>query len=281
MITPAFIEEYNRRIGNSVLALQKLLYGSIPDVVIQQGSAGPNELLNLLKDDIESEKTISYKDISLPLPSVEGHTGELVVVHLKPRDEKRMTIWVLRGRHHFYESGSSHEATFAMRVCARYGAKRFILLNAAGGLSPRFSTGDIMVLRDCNTDIPSPNIGMSGNQKFVNCANLFDLDWVRKGLSTPESGVYYAVQGPEYESPFKAQLLKSFGVDAAGMSTIPEIFALRYENKDIKIVALSLITNHHFGSSASTVSHDEVKQEAVKNDLKLSQAIQSLLLALY
>lgn len=281
MITPASIEEYNHRIGNSVLVLQKLLNGSIPDVVIQQGSAGPNELLNLLKDDIESEKPISYKDIHFPLPSVEGHTGELVVVHLKPRDEKRMTIWVLRGRHHFYESGSSHEATFVMRVCARYGAKHFILLNAAGGLSDGLKTGDIMIIHDCDTSIPSPNIGLLGNQKFVNCSNLSDLDWARKIGLTCQSGIYYAVPGPEYESPFKAQLLKSFGVDAVGMSTVPEIFALRYENKDIKIVALSLITNHHFYSSTSTLSHDEVKQEAAKNDLKLSRAVLSLIMALY
>jgi purine-nucleoside phosphorylase len=73
---------------------------------------------------------------------------------------------------------------------------------------------------------------------------------------TLEDGVYGGLTGPSYETPAEVRMLERLGVDAVGMSTIPEVIVARALG--MRVAGLSCITNHAAGTSLHPVSHDDV-----------------------
>ena len=69
-------------------------------------------------------------------------------------------------------------------------------------------------------------------------------------------GVYCAVSGPSYETPAEIRAFAKLGVDAIGMSTVPEAIVAR--QCGMKVAALSCITNAAAGISKSPLTHEEV-----------------------
>ena len=63
---------------------------------------------------------------------------------------------------------------------------------------------------------------------------------VEIGISLHE-GVYAALLGPTYETPAEIRMLRTLGADAVGMSTVPEVIALRHQR--VPAAAISCITN--------------------------------------
>ena len=55
---------------------------------------------------------------------------------------------VLRGRAHIYEGNTPQQAVLPLRTLRLLGAEIVMLTNAAGGLDPALSAGDLMVLSD-------------------------------------------------------------------------------------------------------------------------------------
>jgi purine-nucleoside phosphorylase len=55
-------------------------------------------------------------------------------------------------------------------------------------------------------------------------------------------------------------MLRGFGAHAVGMSTVPEVIALRHMG--IRVGALSCITNLAAGITSSTLNHKEVEEVA-------------------
>ena len=100
--------------------------------------------LGSLADEITDKYEISYKDIPhFPLSTVEGHSGKLIFGKLGQKD-----IMAMQGRFHFYEGYSMQEVTFPVRVMRELGIKTLFVSNAAGGMNPAFSIGDLMIITD-------------------------------------------------------------------------------------------------------------------------------------
>ena len=71
-----------------------------------------------------------------------------------------------------------------------------------------------------------------------------------------EEGVYIGLTGPSYETPAEVRMLRSWGGDGVGMSTVLEAIAARWAG--IELVGVSLITNPGAGVTGLPLSHDEV-----------------------
>ncbi|HUR47222.1 MAG TPA: purine-nucleoside phosphorylase, partial [Candidatus Saccharimonadales bacterium] len=71
-----------------------------------------------------------------------------------------------------------------------------------------------------------------------------------------QSGVYLAVSGPSYETPAEIRAFGRMGADAVGMSTVPEATVARQCN--LRVAALSCITNLAAGRGKTAISHEEV-----------------------
>ena len=66
--------------------------------------------------------------------------------------------------------------------------------------------------------------------------------------------------GPSYETPAEVRMLRTLGADAVGMSTVPEVIALR--QLGVRVGALSCITNLAAGISSTPLDHAEVMETA-------------------
>jgi purine-nucleoside phosphorylase len=73
-------------------------------------------------------------------------------------------------------------------------------------------------------------------------------------------GVYLAVGGPSYETPAEIRAFARLGADAVGMSTVPEAIVARQCN--IRVAAVSCITNLAAGRGSGQLSHSEVLETA-------------------
>ena len=80
-------------------------------------------------------------------------------------------------------------------------------------------------------------------------------------------GVYAALLGPTYETPAEIRALRTLGADAVGMSTVPEVIAVR--QMGVRALAVAIITNRAAGLSRKPLSHKEVLKtgQAASGDL--------------
>ena len=207
--------------------------------------------LDILADLVDQPVAIPYGDIpGFPVSTALGHKGELLLGKAVQR-----SVLVMRGRHHTYEGWSPAQATFPVRVMHRLGIRTLILTNAAGGLNPAFRVGQIMLMRD-HIALPAmaglnplrgPNADEFGdrfpamNDAYSHrLANLARTAARETGTELQE-GVYVWVAGPNFETPAEIRLLRAWGGDAVGMSTVPEAMVACHAG--MEVLAFSTITN--------------------------------------
>ena len=93
---------------------------------------------------IEQPVSIPYPEIPhFPRPTVEGHTGRLVV-----GTAAGTPVVVMQGRVHGYEGYSPEEVTFPVRVLGRLGITTLVVTNAAGGVRLDLQQGQLVLLSD-------------------------------------------------------------------------------------------------------------------------------------
>jgi purine-nucleoside phosphorylase len=212
--------------------------------------------------DFQVEHEIGFEDIpGFALPKVAGHQGKCVLIR-----EGKTHVLVLCGRTHYYEGHAMEDIVFPIRVLPQLGIRDLLLTNAAGGVNPRFQTGDLMVLTDHINLMgvnPLREAMPARADRFVDLTNLYEPG-LRKCLKTAarstamklREGVYLAVSGPSFETPAEIRVFRKWGVDAVGMSTVPEAIAAR--QCGLRVAALSCITNPAAGLSKRPLSHEDV-----------------------
>ena len=80
--------------------------------------------------------------------------------------------------------------------------------------------------------------------------------------SRSREGVYVWFSGPSFETPAEIRMVRKWGGDAVGMSTVPEVILAR--RFGLRVAALSVITNLAAGIEGAAPSHDETKREGAK-----------------
>jgi purine-nucleoside phosphorylase len=75
---------------------------------------------------------------------------------------------------------------------------------------------------------------------------------------TIRRGIYAALTGPSYETPAEIHMLRAFGADAVGMSTVPEAIVAR--QMGMKVLGISCVTNMAAGITEDPINHEEVME---------------------
>lgn len=252
--TPAQVEEAASTIRKEIHAQ--------PAVGLVLGSG-----LSSLAEALENADVITYDQIPhWPASTAPGHSGRLVNGRLQGQQ-----VLVMQGRAHLYEGYEMNQLTLPVRVMHALGIETLILTNAAGGINPTFSTGDLMIIRD-HLNFP----GLAGQNplrgpndavgpRFPDMTHPYDADLRRLAHDVAEGldlslheGTYAYVAGPSYETPAELRFLKLAGADAVGMSTVPSVVVARHAG--LRVLALSTITNivNLAPRPEQTTTHEEV-----------------------
>ena len=231
-----------------------------PTVAIVLGSG-----LGALADDVEGADRIPYEKIpGWKRSTAPGHAGQLVIGTLEGK-----TVAVMKGRLHYYEGYDIAEVVFPIRVLKAMGIETLILTNACGGLNPSYKAGDLMVINDhinfmANNPLRGPNDDSLG-PRFPDMVGTYTEDLRKIAHSVDgdlREGIYVAVTGPNYETPAELRMLRRWGADAVGMSTVPEAIVAR--QCGMNVAGLSCITNVAAGLGGATLTHAEVLETAEK-----------------
>lgn len=210
---------------------------------------------------------IPYEEIpDFARSTVEGHSGRLVIGSVQSGD-RLIRVGVMQGRFHYYEGYSLDEVTLPIRSFGALGVKRLILTNAAGGVNPSFKLGSFMLLTDhINLMMISPLRGKHDHRlgdRFPDMSEVYSKDYQKVARKVAaqvnmelESGVYLALQGPNYETPAEIRMMAALGADAVGMSTVPEAIVAR--QMGMQILGISLITNPAAGICDGPIDHESV-----------------------
>ena len=215
-----------------------------------------------LADRLERVVRIPFSHVpGFPTATVAGHAGQLLVGTLGGRP-----VVALAGRFHLYEGHDAALAALPVRVMHALGATVYFASNAAGGVRRTFNPGDLMVISDhMNLMFRNPLFGAvePGDERFPDMSDPYDAalrallhDSGRTVGVALQDGVYGGLLGPTYETPAEVRMLERLGVDAVGMSTVPEVIVARALG--MRVAAVSCITNKAAGLSLEKLSHAEV-----------------------
>ena len=247
-----------------------------PETAIILGT-GLGSLVNEITDKYE----ISYKDIPhFPLSTVEGHSGKLIFGKLGEKD-----IMAMQGRFHFYEGYSMQEVTFPVRVMRELGIKTLFVSNAAGGMNPAFSIGDLMIITDHINLFPEHPLrgkNIPYGPRFPDMSQAYDRELIRKADAIAQEkgiqvrhGVYLGTQGPTFETPAEYKMFHIMGADAVGMSTVPEVIVANHCG--IKVFGVSVITDLGLEGQIVEVSHEEVQKAADEAQPRMTEIMRELI----
>jgi purine-nucleoside phosphorylase len=250
------------RLEDCVFAVRKRITGAAPRVGVVLGSG-----LGGFADTLQGLVKIPYRDLPhMATSAVDGHAGNFCFGHVAG-----VPVACMQGRVHLYEGHPVDRVVQGVRVMGRLGVRCVLVTNAAGGLSPMWSPGDLMVITDhINLTGLSPLVGVNDEAlgpRFPDMSAAYDAGLrealhgvgAQAGIALRE-GVYAAMLGPQYETPAEIRMLRALGADAVGMSTVSEVIALRHMG--VRVGGLSCITNLAAGVGSRPLDHAEVEAAA-------------------
>jgi purine-nucleoside phosphorylase len=247
--------EFEQQLIEATVHLQAL--GPRPSVGVVLGSG-----LGRFAESLDDLNKVETKSIPhFPPSSVPGHAGQFCVGRVGG-----VNVACLQGRVHLYEGFAASRVTFGVLLLGALGCQVVLLTNAAGGIADRLEPGSLMLIEDhLNLSGQNPLVGPNPGPypRFVDLSHAYDPGVAEAALAAAEesgvrleTGVYACTLGPSYETPAEIRMLKRLGADAVGMSTVLEVIALR--QRDVRVGAISLITNRAAGLGKNALDHAEV-----------------------
>lgn len=240
-------------------------------------------------EELFERKAIPTSTIShYPVSTVQGHEGKLVFGRIRSDGRTSLPVLVFKGRVHYYETVDLDAVVFPIHLAAALGVRYLLVTNAAGGVGRSLAAGDLMLINDfVNFTFLYPQVNTQqrrGNpfaqqeyREFLDeeLQAIFRLAATELGVVLRE-GVYCWLKGPTYETKAEVEMFRRLGVDALGMSTVPEILAAN--ELGIRVAGISLISNLAAGMSAEKLSHEEVTETGKRVRLTFSRLLKEVLL---
>jgi len=197
---------------------------------------------------IETEATIPYSELpGFPTSTALGHAGKFVCGRLQ-----NQPVIAMQGRFHMYEGYSAVQSTIGVQTMAQLGVKYLLVSNAAGGINPKFRSGEVMLITShidlMFRPVPAAESLIDGLRPALRSDSVYDLELIaqaeacaRQHNFTVHRGIYCGLLGPNYETRSEYRFLRRIGGDTVGMSTIPEVrIASRL---GLRVLGLSIVTN--------------------------------------
>jgi purine-nucleoside phosphorylase len=246
----------------------------VPEVAIILGTG----LGNLVKK-VEIEAEIDYSTIpNFPVSTVQSHAGKLILGTLSGKK-----VAVMEGRFHCYEGYTPQEVTFPVRVLRELGAKILVVSNAAGGLNLNYRKGELVLIEDqINFMGVNPLIGPNDERigpRFPDMCAPFSARLVqlaeetaRQAKISTRRGVYVGVLGPNLETRAEYRMLRSWGADVVGMSTVPEVIV--GVHMGMEILGVSIVTDVCDPDHLEPVDIKEIIKTANEAGPKLDKLIE-------
>lgn len=251
-------QNYLRELQEAVAFLKKRIV-KMPKAVVVLGS-GLDDVLKIVSD----AQIIPFADIpNFPQSTVAGHSGNLVLGTISEKP-----VAVMAGRVHLYEGYPAHKVVFGLRALGLLGVKTLFVTNSAGGINPAYKVGDFMLLTnhiglfsdDPTEGVYSPDLG----PLFYDMFEPYDAalrDAARQVAAEGDlplhEGVYILYRQCSYETKAEINLLRQWGADALGKSTVPEVLAARQIG--MRVIGISCISSQMMVSSfAEPLTHEEV-----------------------
>jgi purine-nucleoside phosphorylase len=237
--------------------------GEATQFIVRQSACSPRVAIVLgsglgqFANEIDAATRIDYAQIPhFRKSTVVGHQGELIVGRIGGTN-----VCAMNGRFHTYEGYSSRDITIPIRVMHSLGASMLVISNASGGLNPRYSAGDVMLIEDqinlmhCNplSGLATAEPVAGGRLTRVQGSRpvrrpIYDAELMERATAVArqkriplQRGVYCSVTGPNYETRAEIRMLRSIGADVVGMSTIPEVIVA--SQLGMRVLGLSAVTN--------------------------------------
>lgn len=234
--------------------------------------------LGSLVDGIEMKGTVDYDKIPhFPVSTVESHAGRLLFGTLRGK-----RVVCMQGRFHYYEGYSFQQIAFPIRVMKKLGMKTLVVSNAAGGMNPNFKPGDIMLIKDHINFFPgNPLIGPnddSWGDRFPDMYEVYNRAYIQMAKEVAieqklrlQEGVYVGLTGPCLETSAEYRMLRGFGADAVGMSTVPEVITAHHQHN--KVLGFSIITDMGLADNMHPCSLEDVIGTASRTEPLLRDLI--------
>ncbi len=237
--------------------------------------------LGELADEVAADAVIPYRDLpGFPRSTALAHKGRLVCGMLGGRQ-----VIMLQGRCHLYEGYAAGQLCLPVGVISALGVQTLVVTNAAGGLNPRYSVGDVMAIDDhiCLMGLsalarPAPDCP---NRIARSAVRLYDEGLICRATDIAGShgfplqcGVYVGVTGPNYETRAEYRAFRRLGGDCVGMSTVPEVLAAA--GCGMRVLGLSTVTNVARPDAPQVVSAQEVADVAATALPKVRHIVQGL-----
>ncbi len=249
--------------------------GLKPRIAIILGSG-----LGGLAKQVGQPVTLAYRDLpGFPELTVAGHAGQLLIGTLGG-----VPVIVLHGRKHFYETDDAYPLKTMIRAMQAVGVETLFLSNAAGSLRPHIKVSELMLITDhINFMGLNPLVGPNDESfgpRFFSMSDAWDPGLRAKlktvaqqsGITLHE-GVYVAFRGPSFETPAEIRMVRDWGGDAVGMSSVPDCLIARHCG--LKVAGVSCITNMGAGLSDEQLTHSHTLANAGKG----AAAFEKLVLA--
>ena len=244
--------------------------------------------LGALAEEAQAVAVIPTHEIpDWPVSTVPGHAGRLVLGTLASQP-----VMILQGRVHYYEGYTMAQVGLPVRVMQRLGVETLIVTNAAGAVNPEFAPGDLMLITDHLNligmaglnPLRGPNLDELG-PRFPDMSQAYDraLQALARQVAQEagillREGVYASLAGPSFETPADLRFLRGAGVDAVGMSTVPEVIVARHGGT--RVLGISGISNKANLDGSTITTHEEVLEAGRVIAPKLLTLLRGVLQAL-
>ena len=251
---------------NNVIEYIKEQINNTIDIAVVTGSG-----LSNLKTILNNPIVIPYSSIpNYFTTTVKGHEGAFYFGKFKKKN-----ILIAVGRFHFYEGLSFEDVGLPIKIFHSLGCKKIILTNSSGCLQSNWTLGDIMIVNG-HYDFTFRN--SSENPKLICGKKYYNDILIKEVLNLAPNikvGTYGWVLGPMYETKAEINNMQHHGVNAVGMSTIPEVIMASQLNIDTLV--LCLMSNYAVGLTNDALNHQTVLINSIKHNENFKLLLTSIL----